>query len=265
MVSVLSDPLNVAAIVDALGEGARRMDVTVLDCCESSNAELLLAPPGQPGNLRALAVENQTAGRGRRGRSWQSWPDASLLFSVRQERPPLARNPAGLSLAAGLAVAATLENFGCRNLKLKWPNDLLIDGGKAGGILVELTQSGAKQAVVIGVGLNLRLPDEAGVSPDMRALFAHLPRPPSRNLLLAHLLQARDQMLAAFDQHGFSFFAERWNARNAHANAEVLLLGEGTTQAGRCLGVDTDGALLLETSAGLLRVLSGDVSLRSSQ
>jgi len=211
--------------------------------------------------MAVLSSEQQTAGRGRRGRSWQSWPGGSLLFSVRWERA--ARAPtAGLSLAAGVAIAQALESFGTQGLQLKWPNDLLLRGLKAGGILVEMTQAGAAQAVVVGVGLNLilpaPLPDEMGIA----GVFAAMPSAPTREALFARLIQRLLLMRARFDEHGFAAFADEWSARNAHAGAMVCLSGEREAHVGRFAGVDLEGALLLETPAGLQRLLSGDLSLR---
>ena len=262
MSSDFSEPLNRHAVIAYLGADAAHINLDVRDTCDSTNSVLMASGPGQPLSLQALAVEHQTAGRGRRGRQWQSWPGGSLLFSVRWERGHGAVVPSGLSLAAGVAVAETLEDFGCAELKLKWPNDLLINGAKAGGILVEISHSRAGQAVVIGVGLNLRLPSQGLPDHPVADLFCRMSERPSRNLLLARLLQALAAMLREFDAQGFAVFCDRWNARNAHAGCEVVLMGEGVSQSGYCVGADADGALLLAGPAGVQRVLSGDASLR---
>jgi BirA family biotin operon repressor/biotin-[acetyl-CoA-carboxylase] ligase len=252
------EPLLREAIVHHLGPRvAAILDLEIRERCGSSNSELLAAPSGPSDRLCALAVEHQTAGRGRRGRSWQSWPGGSLTFSLRAESLP---GPlSGLSLAAGVALGRALERHAQQPIQLKWPNDLWIDGRKLGGILVELAAS----AVVIGVGLNLLLPPEglgADETQQAAALFDH--PPVARNHLLADCLHALSDMLHTFSQQGFQAFHAAWNDRNAHAGREVMLLGEGRTPAGRCLGVDESGALLLATPAGIERVLSGDLSLR---
>lgn len=257
------DPLQVDTLRAHLGVDAPFIELALCQACGSTNDELLAAPPVAAGQLRVLATEIQTAGRGRRGRQWQSWPGGSLLFSVRWDCT-YPTPPVGLSLAVGVAVAEALEDFGCTTLKLKWPNDLLLAGHKAGGILVEATRKGPADARVIGVGLNLQLPPDCASLSDVAALYPHMPRPPSRNLLLARLLGSLRGMLQTFDAGGFKAFADRWNARNAHADSMVGVMGEGAPLTGRCLGVDQEGALLLATPGGVVRVWSGDVSLRGA-
>jgi biotin-[acetyl-CoA-carboxylase] ligase BirA-like protein len=132
---------------------ARRFDIDVLDSCDSTNAVLLArAEAGAPSGTVVIANE-QTAGRGRRGRSWFASRGDSLTFSLLWRFAP-GTAPAGLSLAVGLAVAQALEKVGAGGTALKWPNDILKDGRKLGGILVELLP-GAPHAAVIGIGINL--------------------------------------------------------------------------------------------------------------
>ncbi|MEY3201731.1 MAG: hypothetical protein RIR70_1281 [Pseudomonadota bacterium] len=257
----LSSPLDRASILAHLGPDADKVDLDVLHTCESTNTALL-ASPAQPGRLAVLATEIQTAGRGRRGRSWHAFAGGSLIFSVRWARGPQAASPAGLSLAAGVAIAEVLESFGCAGLALKWPNDILIDQRKAGGILVEITGSPAAQSVVIGVGLNTQLPARAVDDIVMADVFSAMQKPPTRDLLLARLIAALHAMLPRFDQHGFAVFEAAWSARHAHAGKRVTLQGEGAMREGRVIGVDHEGALWLDTPQGKARVLSGDVSLR---
>lgn len=140
---------------------------------------------------------------------------------------------------------------------LKWPNDILRDGRKLGGILIELASS----AAVIGIGLNLRLPD--GLPDDVKRSAAALDIDVDRNELLARLLTSLHGVLDAFGSGGFSELRERWLALNAYAGAPVRILSEFAAPLdGRCAGVDADGALLLQTTSGVQRVISGDVSLR---
>lgn len=218
----------------------------VLDECDSTNARLLdRAKSGAPSGT-VIVAGRQTAGRGRRGRPWFSAPGASLTFSLLWR---YADNPAGLPLAVGVALAEALGD----EARLKWPNDLLRDGRKLGGVLVET----AGGAAAIGIGLNLRLPD--GLPDDVRATAAAWDRPVSHSDLLPALMAA----LAAFDREGFAPFRPRWLARCAHLGSTVRILSDvGPPQEGRCMGVDDDGALLLETADGVQRILSGDVSLR---
>ncbi len=257
------DPLNIQLVASALDAPAR-FSLELVDACESTNTLLLdRAQQGAPSGS-VIVCERQTAGRGRRGRSWLSSPGDSLTFSLLR-RFPAGMPPAGLSLAVGVAAAAALEGLGAAGVRLKWPNDILAVGAKLGGILVETLSAGGQHAAVIGIGLNVRLPREIADALETRAgaLEAVMPRAPSRNLLLAGLLGALVRMLDEFERSGFTGFAAEWESRHAYAGQRVHILAEGAEPAeGRCVGVDADGALLLETAAGVRRIVSGDVSLR---
>lgn len=252
----MPDALTVASIASALGPLAVRFDVDVLPECPSTNTVLLArAERGAPAGTVVVA-ECQTAGRGRMGRVWISAPRDSLTFSLLW-RLPAGRAPTGLSLAAGLGVAEALRGLGVEGIALKWPNDILLNDRKLGGMLVEMTSSSA----VIGVGLNLRLP--ANLPDDLRATAAALASDIGPSALLAALLTGLHHVLEEFGAHGFAGLRDRWLALNAHAGTRVRLLSEfAEAREGVCAGIDVDGALLLETASGIERVLTGDVSLR---
>lgn len=260
--SVADPSLNLAALVRALGAPARRFDADLLAECDSTNAVLLArAEAGAPGGSVVIA-ERQTAGRGRRGRAWISAPGDSLTFSLLWRFAP-GTAPAGLSLAAGLAVARGIEKLGAGGTvpRLKWPNDLLVDGRKLGGILVELVP-GAPHAAVIGVGLNLRLP--TALPAELRESCAAL-GPGDPHVLLAAILIELLAVLEIFGQAGFAPLRADWRARHAHEDAPVRLLSDfAPPRDGICRGVDADGALLLEADGRVERVLSGEVSLRAA-
>jgi BirA family biotin operon repressor/biotin-[acetyl-CoA-carboxylase] ligase len=250
--------LNLAALALALGARARRFDADLLAECDSTNAVLLArAEADAPGGTVVIA-ERQTAGRGRRGRAWISAPGDSLTFSLLWRFAP-GTAPAGLSLAVGLAVARGIAKLGAGDTVLKWPNDLLRDGRKLGGILVELVP-GAPHAAVIGIGLNLRLP--AALPAELRDGTAAL-GPCDPNLLLAAILTELLAVLEVFGAAGFAPLRADWRARHAFEDAPVRLLSDfAPPRAGICRGVDTDGALLLEVDGRVERVLSGELSLR---
>ena len=166
-------------------------------------------------------------------------------------------SPSGLSLAVGVAVAEALRGQGIGGVALKWPNDILRDGRKLGGILVEL----AGPAAVIGIGLNLFLPD--GLPPEVSRGAAAIDADIDRNVLLARLLASLHGVLAEFATGGFAALRDRWQALDAHAGAPVRIIAEFAVPVeGICVGVDVDGALLLETAVCVQRILSGEVSLR---
>lgn len=260
----IADPFKAEVISAALDKPAGfRLELVAR--CESTNTLLLdEVQQGAPSGS-VVVCEEQTAGRGRRGRNWLSAPGDSLTFSLLWRFAAGLPPPAGLSLAAGVAVARALEGAGAAGVRLKWPNDILADGAKLGGILIETVTAGGRHITVIGIGLNVRLPRDIAEAVDVRAgaLENVMPHAPSRNLLLAALLNALSTMLDEFGRVGFAGFAEEWLARNAHAGQLVSILAEGAAPVeGRCAGVDADGALLLDTATGVRRIVSGDVSLR---
>lgn len=263
-------PIAVADIAAGLGPAAHRFDIEVLPSCDSTNAlALRRAEAGAPSGL-VIVAEEQTAGRGRRGRSWFAHPGDSLTFSLFWRFAP-GTAPAGLSLAVGVAVARALENAmsdaaggdGAEGPRLKWPNDILMRGRKLGGILVELL-SDAAHAAVIGIGVNLRLP--AGMPEDVRAASAAMAEPGAAidaAAVLAAVLRELLATLEIFAAGGFAAIRAEWLARHAFQDIPVRLTTEfASPREGICRGVDSDGALLLEVDGRLERILSGEVSLR---
>lgn len=252
-----------AAIRAQCADSASHVNIEVVTETGSTNADLL-ARIGTLDGPTLLIAERQTAGRGRAGRSWLSAPGGTLTFSLAWRfKAPLHRM-AGLPLAVGLALAETITGLGVP-VQLKWPNDLLRDGKKLAGILVETganTGDGFTWAV-IGIGVNLLMPDEMEAQIGREVASAPWLAQMDRNLLLAQLLSRLAAILAEFDDTGFAPFTGRWNALHAWQGREVSILDDGAVlQQGRAAGVDAIGRLLLDTVAGQVEVLSGDVSLR---
>lgn len=263
--STLLDPARIATL---LGPAARRFNVEAIAECPSTNT-LLMARTAAPSGA-VLVADRQTAGRGRRGRQWMSAQHdatASLTFSLLWRLPPGVA-PAGLALAVGLALARASDRLGAAGVMLKWPNDLLADAGdglgKLGGILIELSGGRDGMTAVIGIGLNLAPPDLPPTEPRAVGLSALGRRVETdRHRILATLLQALLPALDGFTAHGFAPLRAAWEARNAFAGQAVRLLEDGGGEThGRCLGVDDDGALRVDTDRGVVRWLAGDVSLR---
>lgn len=247
--------LSVGTIATALGPLASRFDVDIVAECESTNTLLLARADTSPSGA-VLVAERQTAGRGRMGRPWYAGPDSSLTFSLFYKLPR-GSAPNGLSLAVGVAIAEAVRDLNVGGVALKWPNDILRDGRKLGGVLIELTGSSA----VIGIGLNLKL--SAELPDDVKRIATALELDIDRNQLLARLLTSLHGVLETFGSGGFAALRDRWSALNAYAGAPVRVISEFSVPVeGICMGVDVDGALLLETAVCVQRILSGDVSLR---
>lgn len=259
--------MNGAAIA-ALSRAAQsdpRLAVEVVEETGSTNADLLARAAGLPGPL-LLVARNQTAGRGRAGRSWLSSSEGSLTFSLAWKFDGGLPRLTGLPLAVGVALAETLERLGVQ-VGLKWPNDVLRDGDKLAGILIETqaAQDGKTGGVwaVIGIGLNLLMPDEleARIGRSVASLpwLARM----DRDALLAALLDGLAEALGEFGHAGFTAFAARWNLRHAWQGERVTILeGARVLHEGSAAGVDDAGRLLLDTATGRIAVLAGDVSLR---
>ena len=232
----------------------------------STNADLL-ARAAQLSEPLLLVAEHQTAGRGRAGRSWLSSSAHSgnfaLTFSLAWKFDGGPQVLSGLPLAVGVALGDALAQLGVQ-VQLKWPNDVLKDGAKLAGILIE-TQSapGGGTWAVIGIGLNLIMPDEVEALLGRSAAGAPWLARMEREVLMAALLDALAEALRLFARQGFGAFSTRWNLRHAWQGQTVVLLDNGKLlQEGLAAGVDDAGRLLLDTADGRTTVLAGDVSLR---
>ena len=257
------------ALAAAAAEAAGLLDsLEILDSVDSTNAALLREPPGPPGRGRVCAAERQLAGRGRRGRPWASPFARNLYVSVGWTFARGAAALEGLSLAVGVALAEALADCGVAGVALKWPNDLVAGAGaaKLGGVLIEMSgDADGPCRAVVGVGLNVRMPDEAAGSidqpwTDLAALAGGAA--PSRSPLLAAVLARVLPLLRAFESDGFGPWRERWEALDAFAGESVQVFSGEARLAGIARGVDERGALRLETATGLRPIHGGEVSLR---
>jgi len=248
--------------IDALDPAAIHLpgvEVRVLASCGSTNSVLLAERIGAP---LLLAAEEQTAGRGRRGRRWLSAPGRDLTFSFARRLGRPARELAALSLVAGVAVTQALRALGVSHAAIKWPNDVLAGEAKLGGILVETRLSAGTSVAVVGVGINYRSDAERARRTRRRVAFLEelLPSLPSRNAVIERIGRALLQALEAFERHGFEAVRADWLALHAHAGRKLRVrLADGRTLTGIADGLDRDGGLQLRTRAGLRAVRSGQV------
>lgn len=256
-----------AALPASVGEALATLDVAW--SLDSTNSELLRQQTPEHG-CAALLAERQTGGRGRRGRRWESPLAAQVSLSLgRRFAGGLARL-GGLSLVAGVAACEALHALGFTQVRLKWPNDLVVGEGdglrKLGGLLVEGGgEAGGAVRAVIGIGVNVRMPPAAaGIDQPWTELAALATAVPSRSAVVAMLLARLLPALEEFDAQGLAGFLPRHAALDALAGRRVRVHEPGQAWDAQVLGLADDGALRVCDEAGRERcVHAGDVSVRA--
>jgi len=257
------EPLDAACIRSTLPAGVRLGGLSVHGAIDSTNSwlqerSLALTAP------YACLCEHQLAGRGRRGRVWEDGTGRDLClsllwrFGVRKAHV----RAQGLSLGVGVAVARALGSTGARGIGLKWPNDVVWQDRKVGGILIERSTSGRSWVVVIGVGINVH--PAAGV--DSQASRMHLASIPgaqvSRNRLATSLIAEISAECARYETWGAGPAIREWMRLDALRGRAVRVHRSDGEVAGIARGVDETGELLVEVDGGIERFVSGEISLR---
>lgn len=244
-----------------------RLRIDIVPSTGSTNSDLLAAPERDDPQL--LLAELQTAGRGRRGREWLSPFGANLYLSLGWTFPAWPPQLTTLPLMVGVCCIAALRETGLKQLALKWPNDLRVGEAKLGGILVEQRgEASGPCRVIIGVGINVAMSaSQAGsvtqpwVSLEA-ALAAQGHKLPDRNKLAATVAACLADGCQRFEQDGFEPFAAVWDEMDMTRGRPVSVLTAGDSWNGIARGINADGALRVETPAGIQLVHAGDVSLR---
>jgi len=216
------------------------------------------AEAGQPGPIW-LRGDVQTKGRGRRGRDWVS--PAGNLFATLLIRPAMsAPEAARLSFAAALSVADLLDAFvEPSRVKLKWPNDVQLDGGKVCGILLESSarSDGAVDWLAVGIGVNLA--NHPHLDEPRTIALADVASPPSPSEALTHLAAAFAKWFAAYEAHGFAALREPWLARARGLGEPITVRLPREELHGTFAGIDEEGALVLETQGATRKITAGEV------
>ena len=257
--------LDAHAIAQQAGDVADRFSIEVVDVAASTNTLLAQRAAAGAASGTVVAAERQENGRGRMGRPWHSGLGGGITFSLLWRFDQGASALAGLSLAAGIAVVRALEKLGGRDVQLKWPNDVVWGGGKLAGILIELQGDAlGPSAVVIGIGLNVRLSDAVRSRIDQpvadleTACGCAIDRSAALGVVLAELAAVLDD----FSREGFAPLRAEWERHHAHQGKAIALkLPDGCTHQGIACGVGDDGALLFEQAGAVRRLHSGELSL----
>jgi len=261
----LPEPMNLLSREQILA--TLRIDRAELDKCfdlhlsiGSTNVEAMKkAQSGYPKYL--VLAEHQSQGRGRRGRAWISPLGKNLYFSLVWTFQNGVSALEGLSLLTALVVVTVLQKAGFTGLALKWPNDVLLNGNKLAGILLEVhgDVTGPCQ-VIIGIGLNINMPSSAAVEIDQPfADLANFGGLLNRNLIAAALIDGLHIELENFANSGFAPYRDAWESLDIYAGKEVQVQSGAGSITGVVAGVDVGGGLLLKTAAGIQCISGGEV------
>jgi BirA family biotin operon repressor/biotin-[acetyl-CoA-carboxylase] ligase len=211
-----------------------------------------------------VIAEGQTRGKGRMGRRWMSPPYLNLYLSaILRPRLPASHAPQ-LTLMSAVALAETVQSFISSLPQIKWPNDILVGGKKLGGILTESSCEGDEiEFVVVGIGINVNFPKElmpGTIRETATSILSLVNRPVNRVVFAQRLIQNLDRCYGDLEERGFPYIVSRWESffylRGKRVRVELM----GDSILGRAIGIDADGALLLEDDRGVLqRIIAGDV------
>ena len=267
--------LDAGAIRGALSEdvAARLFSFELFPEIESTNSYLMQQEAPPPGQVSVALTDNQTRGRGRHGRTWQSPPGAGVCVSVGFTFATQPANLPALTLAIGLGAIAALEGVGVAGVQLKWPNDLVAGDGKLGGILTETrSHTSGAISIVSGLGINVDLGQKP--CPDVETDWAYgvadlagiVETLPSRNTLATSLIDGLCTTFVDYEASGFEYFFGRWSNRDWLFGRELTIETPQHRITGTGAGIARDGALLVDTGAeGVTRITSGSVVMAGSR
>lgn len=237
--------------------------IRVLNNIDSTNTECIRLQTKNIPAPFAVTAEQQTLGRGRRGRQWISPFGQNIYFSLLLSLKNASTQLQGLSLTVGLAVLNTLRKAGLNKAGLKWPNDLLVENKKIAGILLEINGDPADIChVVIGIGINVNMRLNNQIDQAWTSLYQELTTLIDRNNLLLDLNYSLYQYLKIHFQKGFIALKEEWQNNNLWQTKQVTLLQGNQSICGKMLGIDETGALKLQVNDQIQYFNAGEVSLR---
>lgn len=234
----------------------------------STNTALLERPNPPNGSSEVLLAEFQSAGRGRRGRTWLAPPGGAICLSLSWTFREVPQDLGALGLVIGVCILRALKQAGVKHASLKWPNDVLVDGKKLAGVLIDLrAESQGPACVVIGIGMNVALgaallkqiAESGTVATDLASAASEV----SRNALAADLVGSCIRGLLEFEREGLKPYIAEWREADALRGRPVNVASAEGTARGLARGIDLHGALMVETREGVRRFISGDVTVRA--
>ena len=266
-----TEPLQAQKIRRALpGEIRERVrELATVWSTDSTNTTLLRRPNPKAGECEVLLAEHQSAGRGRRGRSWVAPLGGAICLSLSWTFGEAPEELGALGLVIGVCARRALQRLGVKDLRLKWPNDLLLHERKLAGVLIELrAESAGPACVVIGIGVNVALGSQAlqqiarlGIrATDLTSAGL---KGSARNRIAAALIAECVQGLLTFEREQLKPFISEWGEADALSGKPVSVAGAQGDSLGIARGIDLHGALLIETHAGVQRFIAGDVTVRA--
>ena len=260
--------IDADAVREALSDETRSQlaNLESFAAIESTNTYLMQQSGPESGMLSIALTANQTAGRGRHGKTWQSPPGSGLALSTAYTFATQPRDLPALTIAVGLAAIDALEDVGVGGVQLKWPNDLIAADSKLGGILTEAQKRDAREVTIVtGIGINMALGSgfelEAGDGPERKVtdLDALISPRPAFERLAAALVDRFAAAFSHFESKGFAGFASKWPDRDWLRGRSLVIETAERRIAGTGAGIAEDGALLLDEGGALRRVTSGTV------
>ncbi|MEM9403708.1 MAG: biotin--[acetyl-CoA-carboxylase] ligase [Pseudomonadota bacterium] len=256
----------------ALGADARSIvdDIELFEVIDSTNSYLMRSSAPSPGRARLAIADDQSHGRGRHDRHWETAPGSCLCLSLAYtfERTP--EHLAVLTLLMGVAVATVLSGIGLQRVRLKWPNDIVVDDAKLGGLLAETQlRPDRSVTVVAGVGINLQIPPELSIRSS--STWAHaatdlascLPDAPERDQLAAGISDELLRVFRAFETGETAAALTHWRRYDWLRGKRIRVDDGDNATVGTAGGVDDEGLLLVETDSGVKRIFAGTISLLS--
>jgi BirA family biotin operon repressor/biotin-[acetyl-CoA-carboxylase] ligase len=244
----------------------------VLWVSDSTSDHLLQQSAPDSGRAQVCLAEYQSAGRGRRGRQWFAPVGSGICLSVAWTFAASPANLSCLGLATGVGVLRALHKAGVPSAQLKWPNDIVVNGGKLAGILIDVRgEAGGPLQVVAGVGVNYRvnmrteqaITESGGIKP--ASLLASGAAVAGRNATAALLAEEISAVMSSYVANGFTSYAEEWNASDCLAGRVIEAQSDGEVLTGTAQGIAEDGRLKLQVDGKLHHLVTGDITIRPTQ